>query len=77
MRLLKTISTLLRVKCAEDKEAFSSADQASFPLLPIKGGKLKLAPKTAVFTVNDHFRELGAFVKSDLLRSVNARSASS
>ena len=76
MRLLKTTSALISLKCTEDNEAFFSADEIRLPPLPIKGGKLEFVPKTAVLASDHHFRELGAFIKSYLLLSVNARSVS-
>ena len=56
---------------AEDNEVFTSADQTSLPPLSTKGGKLELASKTVDLTVDQHFRGLGAFVKSDLLHPEN------
>ena len=61
---------------AENKEAFSTANKTSLLSLSTKGGKPELAPKTAVFTVDYHFRGFGAFVKDALLRSLNACSVS-
>ena len=71
MQLLKTIYALLSIKVPENSDAFSSANQASLPLLSTKDCKLVLAPKTAVFMVDHHFRGLGAIVKNALLRSLN------
>ena len=48
--------------------AFPSADKTSLPPLSTKGDKLDLAPKTTVLTVDHHFREFGAVIKSELLR---------
>ena len=76
MRLLKLSLYCLASKCAGNNEVLS-ADQGSLPPLSTKGDKRDLAPKTYVLTVDHHFRGFGAFVKSDMLCSVNTRSASS
>ena len=65
----------LASKCSQNKETFSSADQTSLSPLSTKGGKIEMAPKKTVFTI-DHLNRFGAFVKSALSRSINARSAS-
>ena len=53
----------LALKCAKNKADVSTADQTSLPPLSGKGGKLELAPKIAILTVDHHFRGFGAFVK--------------
>ena len=70
MWLLRTISALLS---AENKEAFSFANLTSLSLLSTKDVELEFAPKTAVFMIDHHFCGVGAFIKSVLLCSLNAK----
>ena len=77
MRLLKTISALFSIKVRQNQGGLLIGCADQLPPLSSEGVKLELAPKIVLFAVDHHFRGFGAFVKSDLLRSVNARSASS
>ena len=59
----KILLQYLASECAENKEILLSADQINLTPQSTKGGKLELAPKTAILSIDHHFHGFSTFAR--------------